>query len=61
MSPVFVGIVETEEGEMLRIYEFDRYKETTWQVDLLLKNSSDILWIHTKVNMKFFYSFSCVS
>jgi tetratricopeptide (TPR) repeat protein len=48
-SPVFFGIVETRRGRLIRIYEFDRLFETTWQVDIFLPVDSDKLWIHVKV------------
>ena len=35
-SPVFAGLVETPRGPLLRLYEFDRALETTWQVDVFL-------------------------
>ena len=35
-SPVFAGTVETSRGPLLRLYEFDRALETTWQVDVFL-------------------------
>jgi glutamate racemase len=47
-SPVFAGVVETSRGQLLRLYEFDRALETTWQVDILLPPDDDRLWIHVK-------------
>lgn len=47
-SPVFAGVVETPRGPLLRLYEFDRALETTWQVDLFLPRESDKLWVHVK-------------
>jgi Tfp pilus assembly protein PilF len=47
-SPVFAGMVETSRGPLLRLYEFDRALETTWQVDAFLPQSDDRLWIHVK-------------
>jgi len=35
-TQVFMGRLDTELGPMLRVYEFDRYNGTTWQVDMLL-------------------------
>jgi tetratricopeptide (TPR) repeat protein len=49
VSPVFMGVVETKRGPMVRIYEFDRLFETTWQVDVFLPHDSDKLWVHVKV------------
>lgn len=47
-SPVFAGIVSTPRGPLLRLYEFDRSLETTWQVDLFLPGDDDRLWVHVK-------------
>ena len=46
--------VEDGEGEHVRIYEYDRFNGTLWQVDLLLPNStsaaaSRAAWIHVKL------------
>jgi hypothetical protein len=48
-NPVYMGTVETEEGPILRIYDFERTTETAWQVDLLLPDDSDQIWFHVKV------------
>ncbi len=47
-SPVFAGTVETSRGPLLRLYEFDRALETTWQVDVFLPRNDDRLWVHVK-------------
>ncbi len=47
-SPVFAGMVATPRGPLLRLYEFDRALETTWQVDVFLPPHDDRLWIHVK-------------
>ena len=47
-SPVFAGVVETPRGPLLRLYEFDRALETTWQVDAFLPRGDDRLWVHVK-------------
>lgn len=47
-SPVFAGVVETPRGPLLRLYEFDRALETTWQVDLFLPKDEPRLWVHIK-------------
>ncbi len=47
-SPVFAGVVETLRGALLRLYEFDRALETTWQVDLFLPKDENRLWVHVK-------------
>lgn len=56
-KPIFAGKLKTKYGEVLRIYEFDREMNSTWQVDTLLVDSSnneiksceDVVWIHVKV------------
>jgi hypothetical protein len=35
-TQVFMGSLATEKGPILRVYEFDRYNGTVWQVDMLL-------------------------
>ena len=35
-----MGRLDTERGPVLRVYEFDRYNGTAWQVDMLLTNGS---------------------
>lgn len=47
-SPVFAGVVDTPRGPLLRLYEFDRALETTWQVDLFLPKDAPRLWVHVK-------------
>ncbi len=47
-SPVFAAVVDTSRGPILRLYEFDRARETTWQVDLFLPAGEDKLWVHIK-------------
>ncbi|MCX8092018.1 MAG: DUF5107 domain-containing protein, partial [Verrucomicrobiae bacterium] len=47
-SPIFAGIVETPNGPLLRLYEFDRSLETAWQVDVFLPAGDDRLWIHVR-------------
>ena len=47
-SPVFAAVVDTPRGPLLRLYEFDRALETTWQVDLLLPAEDDRLWVHVR-------------
>lgn len=48
-APVFAGIRETTEGPILRIYEFDRIVEATWQVDLFMPEDSAQLFVHGRV------------
>ena len=45
-SPVFVAVVDTEMGPILRLYEYDRIRESAWQVDLFLPEDEARLWIH---------------
>jgi hypothetical protein len=56
MQPMYVTTVDTEKGTMLRLYEFDREMNTTFQVDLFLdpnatdsKKPDSALWVHTTV------------
>ena len=44
---VFLGSLTTALGPVLRVYEFDRYNSTLWQVDILLLN--DTLFVHPVV------------
>lgn len=46
-SPVFVAKIETYKGPAIRVYEYDRYNSTTWQVDMLL--DGDEFWAHPKM------------
>jgi len=46
-APVYAAKIESELGTSVRVYEFDRYNKTFWQVDIVLDN--DKLWIHPKV------------
>src|SRR5690606_9480917 len=34
------GRIDTERGPVLRVYEFDRYNGTVWQVDMMLTNGT---------------------
>jgi hypothetical protein len=46
---VFAGIVDTARGPILRLYEFDRIVEATWQVDLFLPQNDDRLYVHGRI------------
>lgn len=46
-SPTWTSIVDTEKGPMVRVFEFDRYNGTLWQVDMLL--DGDTFWAHPRV------------
>jgi hypothetical protein len=48
-APVFAGVRETPEGPVLRIYEFDRIVEATWQVDLFMPTDSAQLFAHGRL------------
>ena len=48
-APVFAGVRETAEGPILRIYEFDRIVEATWQVDLFMPADSARLFAHGRI------------
>lgn len=48
-APVFAGVRETSEGPILRLYEFDRIVEATWQVDLFLPEGSALLFAHGRI------------
>ena len=48
-APVFAGIRETDRGPILRIYEFDRIVEATWQVDLFLPADAAVLFAHGRI------------
>jgi len=48
-APVFAGVRETPDGPVLRIYEFDRIVEATWQVDLFMPNDSAQLFAHGRL------------
>lgn len=48
-APVFAGVRETPRGPILRIYEFDRIVEATWQVDLFMPADSAVLFAHGRI------------
>lgn len=48
-APVFAGVRETSEGPILRLYEFDRIVEATWQIDLFLPEGSALLYAHGRI------------
>ena len=48
-APVFAGVRNTPQGPILRIYEFDRIVEATWQVDLYLPAGSAALFAHGRI------------
>ncbi|MBN9348176.1 MAG: DUF5107 domain-containing protein [Devosia sp.] len=48
-APVFAGVRNTPQGPILRLYEFDRIVEATWQVDLFLPTDSAVLYAHGRI------------
>jgi hypothetical protein len=48
-APVFAGVRDTPLGPILRIYEFDRIVEATWQIDLFLPAGSACLFAHGRI------------
>ena len=48
-ATVFAGVRETPEGPILRLYEFDRIVEATWQIDLLMPAGSAQLFAHGRI------------
>merc|ERR1719223_385597 len=46
-TQVYMGRLDTEKGPVLRVYEFDRYNGTVWQVDMLL--TDDALVAHPRI------------
>jgi len=48
-APVFAGVRETARGPILRLYEFDRVVEATWQIDLFLPTDSAVLFAHGRL------------
>ena len=44
---MFAARVDTELGDVLRIYAFDRYNETAFQVDSIVLNGT--LFVHPKI------------
>lgn len=53
-QPAFVAHVRDPAGAHVRLYEYDRFNKTLWQVDVLLPNGthhqrSRAAWIHVRV------------
>lgn len=46
-TQTFLARVDTPRGPMLRVYEFDRYNGTVWQVDMIITNGSFVA--HPKI------------
>jgi hypothetical protein len=46
-SPVHLAKVSTPQGDIVRVYEFDRFNGTVWQVDIFLLGHT--LWVHPKI------------
>lgn len=45
-TPIYFAKVKVDNQEILRIYEYDRLLNTTWQVDFYLPENSTNLWYH---------------
>ena len=48
-ASVFAGMRNTERGPLVRIYEFDRIVEATWQIDLFLPHDAACLYTHGRI------------
>lgn len=48
-APIFCGVVETEDGPILRLHEFDRVREACWQIDLFLPEGESRLYVHGRI------------
>jgi len=53
-EPAFVARVPNLEGDHVRVYEYDRFNGTLWQVDIHLPNDTSLAasraaWFHVKV------------
>jgi hypothetical protein len=48
-APVFAGVRQTPLGPILRLYEFDRIVEASWQIDLFLPAGSACLYAHGRI------------
>ena len=46
-TQVYLARVDTELGPIMRVYEFDRYNGTVWQVDMLISNGT--FYAHPKI------------
>ena len=46
-SPVWTAVLPTEMGPVVRVYEYDRFNSTVWQVDILIVNET--LYAHPKI------------
>jgi len=46
-TQVYLAKINTERGPIVRVYEFDRYNGTTWQVDMVISNGSVI--VHPRI------------
>ena len=49
MAPIFAHRVETPDGPILRLHDFDRITETVWQVDLFLPQAEARLYAHGRI------------
>ncbi len=49
MAPIFAHRVDTPDGPLLRLHDFDRVTETAWQVDLFLPQDEGRLYVHGRI------------
>ena len=46
-SNVWTARLETERGPVVRVYEYDRFNHTTWQVDMMVRDG--VFWAHPTI------------
>ena len=49
VAPLYVAEVDTERGPLLRLYEFDREMNSTYQVDLFTTDELPAFYVHVKL------------
>jgi len=49
-APVFVAAVATDRGPVVRLYEFDREMNTTYQVDVWVPPNGTVVWAHVRLS-----------
>ena len=49
MHPLYVAEVSTKRGPLLRLYEFDRESNSTFQIDLFASADTPAFWIHCRL------------
>lgn len=48
-SPLHTAVVQTPEGPLLRMWEFDRLRDTVFQIDLWLPEGSHVLFAYVRI------------